>query len=99
MKRLEKSSLPNTRPMIGMITSATSESTILPKAPPMITPTARSTTLPLTANSLNSLMKLMLDPRALVVENGAQYREEAWAQHGANLGSARVEFAIYAPLQ
>src|SRR5512135_3801442 len=41
--------------MTGMIRSLTSESTILPNAPPMITPTARSTTLPLTANSLNSL--------------------------------------------
>jgi hypothetical protein len=39
---------------MGMMTSPTSESTILPKAPPMITPTARSITLPLTANSLNS---------------------------------------------
>src|SRR6476620_7537178 len=38
-----------------MMMSLTSESTILPNAPPMMTPTARSTTLPLTANSLNSL--------------------------------------------
>src|SRR6476646_5428821 len=42
------------RPMIGMITSVTSESTILPKAAPMITPMARSTTLPRNANFLNS---------------------------------------------
>ena len=42
------------RPTTGMITSFTSESTILPNAPPMITPTARSTTLPFTANSRNS---------------------------------------------
>src|SRR5262245_28694185 len=41
-----------------MMTSPTSESTILPKAPPMMTPTARSITLPLTANSLNSDAKL-----------------------------------------
>src|SRR5512142_1963525 len=40
-----------------MMMSATSESTILPNAAPMMTPTARSTTLPLTANSRNSLMK------------------------------------------
>ena len=35
-------------------TSATSEETILPKAPPIITPTAMSTTLPRIAKSLNS---------------------------------------------
>src|ERR687891_693432 len=38
----------------GMITCLTSESMILPNAAPMITPTARSTTLPLKANALNS---------------------------------------------
>ena len=42
------------RPMIGMMMSLTSESTILPKAAPMITPMARSTTLPRIANFLNS---------------------------------------------
>src|SRR5262245_15804153 len=40
--------------MIGVIRSFTTESTILPNAAPMMTPTARSITLPLTANSLNS---------------------------------------------
>ena len=44
---------------IGMMMSPTNESTILPKAPPMITPTARSITLPFSANSLNSLIMLM----------------------------------------
>src|SRR5687767_3294520 len=39
---------------MGMITSLTTESTILAKAAPMITPRARSTTFPLTANSRNS---------------------------------------------
>jgi hypothetical protein len=38
----------------GMIKSPTAESTILPKALPMITPTARSMTLPLIAKDLNS---------------------------------------------
>src|SRR5437868_8069502 len=37
-----------------MMTSVTSESTILPKAAPMMTPIARSTTLPRIANFLNS---------------------------------------------
>ena len=38
----------------GIIKSLTKEVTILPNAPPMITPTAISTTLPFMANSLNS---------------------------------------------
>src|SRR5215218_2691728 len=40
--------------MIGMMMSPTREVTMLPNAAPMITPTARSTTLPFTANSRNS---------------------------------------------
>src|SRR5258708_17657769 len=38
-----------------MITSSTSDNTTFPKATPIITPTAKSTTLPRLANSLNSL--------------------------------------------
>ena len=38
----------------GVITSATNEETIEPKAPPIITPIAKSRTFPLTAKSLNS---------------------------------------------
>ncbi len=52
---MEKSSPPVMAPMMGMMTSPTSELTMAPKAaPPMMTPTARSTTLPFIANSLNS---------------------------------------------
>ena len=40
--------------MGGMITSSTSDLTIVPNAGPMMMPTAMSTMLPLTANSLNS---------------------------------------------
>src|ERR1700732_1365654 len=40
--------------MIGMMMSPTSEVTIAPKAAPMMTPTARSITLPFIANSRNS---------------------------------------------
>src|SRR5438552_5523455 len=54
MNQLLKSRPPTSRPTTCMMMSLTSESTILPKAPPMITPTAKSTTLPLTANSRNS---------------------------------------------
>src|SRR3954464_1591889 len=52
-------------PIDGMTMSATREETILPKAVPMITPTARSTTLPLIANSRNSLTMLIRSPRSL----------------------------------
>src|SRR5437763_16710582 len=47
-----------------MIRSPTTESTILPKAAPMMTPTARSTTLPFIANCRNSLPKLIAFPLA-----------------------------------
>src|SRR5437764_13649553 len=65
MNQLLKSSPPISRPTTGMMRSFTSESTILPKAVPMITPTARSTTLPLTANSRNSLTMLIRSPLSL----------------------------------
>src|SRR3978361_180025 len=41
--------------MTGMMMSPTSEVTMPPNAAPMMTPTARSTTLPFIANSRNSL--------------------------------------------
>ena len=46
--------------MGGMMMSLTNEDTILPKAPPMMTPTAMSITLPRMAKALNSLKKLIL---------------------------------------
>ena len=53
-KRLVKSILPpKGLEMRGTTMSLTKESTILPKAPPIMTPTARSMTLPLTAKALN----------------------------------------------
>src|SRR5213076_955437 len=64
MNQLLKSSPPKMRLTTGMIRSLTSESTIFPNAAPMITPTARSTTLPLTANSRNSLMNDISPPCA-----------------------------------
>src|SRR5205807_8949897 len=54
--QFEKSRPPTSLPTMGMMTSLTNESTILPNAAPMITPTARSTTLPFIANSRNSVM-------------------------------------------
>src|SRR5580658_9680143 len=50
-----KSTPPVTRPIGGMITWSTRLLTIAPKDAPMITPTARSTTLPRAMNSRNSL--------------------------------------------
>ncbi|KAG0930935.1 hypothetical protein G6F40_014653 [Rhizopus arrhizus] len=52
----EKSTLPISRPSGGMMIFSTSAVTILPKAAPITTPTARSMTLPRIANSLNSVM-------------------------------------------
>ena len=50
---------PTSNPMGGMMTSATMEDTILPKAPPMMTPTAMSMTFPRIANALKSCKKLL----------------------------------------
>ena len=58
-KRFVKSILPPKRvEMRGMTMSFTKESTIFPNAPPIMTPTARSMTLPLTAKALNYFMML-----------------------------------------
>src|SRR2546429_192347 len=62
MNRLEKSTLPTSSPIGGMMTSLTSELMILPKAAPMMIPTAISSTFPRMANSLNSLNILGLLP-------------------------------------
>src|SRR5438552_1984233 len=53
-------------PKGGMTMSLTNEVTILPKAAPMMTPIAKSTTLPRMANSRNSLsiVSLLYCPRA-----------------------------------
>src|SRR6201996_193082 len=53
-KKLAKSTPPSASPIGGMITSLTREVTMPVKDAPMITPTARSRTLPRTANFLNS---------------------------------------------
>src|SRR3954467_13630363 len=51
---LEKSMRPSSSPNGGMITPSTRVVTILPNAAPMITPTARSTTLPRAMKLRNS---------------------------------------------
>src|SRR4051812_42409398 len=55
-----KSRPPTSVPTNGITMSLTSEATILPNAAPMMTPTARSTTLPFIANSRNSLLRLIV---------------------------------------
>src|SRR5438132_2402324 len=55
MNRSLKSTLPSARPRGGMTMSFTSEVTMAPKAAPIITAMARSSTLPRMTNSLNSL--------------------------------------------
>ena len=57
---LDRSTPPISMPMAGLKMSSTTLFTILPNAAPMITPTARSSALPLTANSLNSWMIFMV---------------------------------------
>src|SRR3954452_16936186 len=54
-----KSKPPISTPIAGMTMSPTSDDTILPNAVPMMTPTARSTTLPFIAKSRNSRSTLM----------------------------------------
>src|SRR5882724_9380140 len=60
---------PTMMPITGMTMSATSDEIILPKAAPMITPTARSTTLPLTANSRNSFSQPVMGSSASRIRN------------------------------
>src|SRR5580658_6202076 len=54
MNTLVKSTPPMNTPMMGVMTSLTRLVTIAPNAAPMITPTARSITLPRAMNALNS---------------------------------------------
>ena len=56
--QLEKSTPPVSREIRGMMASFTREVEILPNAPPMMTPTAISITLPRAIKVLNSPMKL-----------------------------------------
>src|SRR5210317_1162569 len=54
-------------PIGGMMTSFTNEDTIFPKAPPMIMPTAMSTTLPRIAKDLNScIIPIFSSPRVVL---------------------------------
>src|SRR5208283_3178691 len=82
MNQLLKSRPPKARLTTGMMRSLTSESTILPNAPPMITPTARSTTLPLTAKSRNSFMNDMPSP------SSAPWARRRLDRHFARLAGA-----------
>src|SRR5271169_3238919 len=54
MNRFEKSTAPSANPIGGIKMSVVNEVTIFPNAAPTTKPTARSITLPLIANALNS---------------------------------------------
>src|ERR1035437_7968943 len=69
MNLFEKSRPPVSKPIGGIRISFTRELTMAPKAAPMITPTARSTALPLMANSLNSFNIWMLLVRQHDIHN------------------------------
>src|SRR5688572_13191428 len=75
--------------MIGMITSPTSEVTIAPKAAPMMTPTARSTTLPFIANSRNSFSMLAFPLRSSGEASRPPLIDQAGMHHRAAHSNAR----------
>src|SRR5271163_1685820 len=79
-KKLAKSTPPRPRPMGGISTSLTRELTMPVKDAPMITPTARSTTLPRTANFLNSVSKDMDENTCL--DPGRQANQAQGPQQG-----------------
>src|ERR1700704_4154682 len=87
-----KSRPPKTRLTTGMIRSLTSESTILPNAAPMITPTARSITLPFTANSRNSPIIDMSAPYSIRV--GRRVRTSSDRLLAAFAGPRRLDHRL-----
>src|SRR3954465_7159094 len=76
--------------MMGIITSPTSDVTMAPKAAPMMTPTARSTTLPFMANSRNSVsIRVPLSSIAMKAPRSASASvDEAGVNHRAAHGNA-----------
>ena len=65
---------PTSKPTAGMIRSATIEDTIFPKAPPIMIPTAMSTTLPRMANCLNSCNIFFIKQRFLYYNNKISHK-------------------------
>src|SRR5438445_4587212 len=83
------------RPIIGMMTSSTSEPTILPKAAPMITPMARSTTLPRFANFLNSCsMVSSVASGHAKPDQQSRYREHRKAGRKQNRGRVLLDLDV-----
>src|SRR3569833_4365098 len=78
-------------PISGMMTSPTSEVTMAPNAAPMMTPTARSMTLPFMANSRNSLsIRMPFSSTALTKSSpdGACSVDQAGMRHRTAHGGA-----------
>ena len=63
ISKVVKSTFPTIIPIIGIKISLTKLVTIFPKAAPMITPTAKSTTLPRITNALNSSTNFINPPK------------------------------------
>src|SRR5437773_1745020 len=78
MKKSLKSTPPRSLPIGGIRTSLTSEVTMVPKAAPMITPTARSTTFPRMMNVLNSLSIAPLLPAVRCVRRPKSARAQLY---------------------
>ena len=67
--------------MGGMMTSFTSEPTIVPNAAPMMMPTAMSITLPRMMNSLNSLIISVLAFRVCRLPSGCRAHQSRARSH------------------
>ena len=73
--RLDRALLPPAKiPRMGLMMSFTRELVMALKEPPMMTPTARSSTLPLAMNCLNSAIKpLVLDIDCICLSSGSPH--------------------------
>src|SRR5690349_22628383 len=92
MARSEKSMPPTSNPSGGMTTSATADDTILPNAAPMMMPTAMSTTLPRTANALNSWIIFMRLPPS--VEEAPILTNTSHIAFNVHLARSRLRFVV-----
>src|SRR5882762_8387307 len=86
MTRVEKSGAPTRAEIIGVITSAVTDAVMAPKDAPMMTATARSTTLPRRMKSLKplSIGQFSLTPRCLLAHR-TRWGERMEAQAGTGL--------------
>src|SRR4051812_49835774 len=86
---------PVTAPIVGVMRSLTIDWTRPPKAAPMMTPMARSTMLPLSANSRNSL-SMTISPHGPVSQEGVGQPMAIGKLEGMRAGSAGAGVGSYA---